>query len=396
MTTRRIAAGVLLGLFLVPFMSLGCKRAESTSQPAGTGGEAQTTASAGPVGELKLPEMDVDRLPLAVKAKIGEARYQIKREPTDPVKIGELGALCYVHGFPDVAVMCFKRATELAPNEAGWWYYLGRASERVKDKVQARAAYAKVLAINKEYEAATLRIAALGTVEGAGGPPTSLPTHPVTDPLEEGLLLQGLDLRALLRAALALAQSGQFPQAQEYLKRARDVDVSGIQSRETAARMLLLQGKLDDAVRELEKAIESAQGRELTMVKIDLARLYVLRKDYDQTERLIREAVAEDPNSAEAANILAWMLAASVDPARRNAEEAVKWAEKACTLTKYQDDALLDTLAAAYAAVGRYDDAVKWIDEAIRLAEQAKRPSELPNYQARRKLYAAGQPYFGG
>jgi Flp pilus assembly protein TadD len=47
-------------------------------------------------------------------------------------------------------------------------------------------------------------------------------------------------------------------------------------------------------------------------------------------------------------------------------------AEKACKATNNTDPEFLDTLAAAYAEAGRFDDAVRTAQQAIQVAGQAK------------------------
>lgn len=401
MTARRFASGALLGLFLIPFVTAlnGCKREESTTStaPAPTV-EGKTPAGAPTIqavaaGELALPEMDLTKLPLALQAKFGDARYQARRAPNDALKVGELGALCYVHGFPQAAVACFKRATELVPGEYGWWYYLGRASEQAKDTAQAKAAYEKTLAINKDYEPAQRRLALLA---GDAKKPAEASTQPVRDPLEEALLIQGCDLRMLLSIVFGLAEHGQFAQAEEVLKRARDVDESGVQTRMASAQIFVLQGKLDDAVREFERLLATPEGKKVVQVRIGFARVQLLRRDLAAAEQRAREALELDAESFDAANILAWLLATNPDASHRNGEEAVKWAEKACELTKYGNHAFLDTLAAAYATAGRYEDAQKQIAAAIKLADEQKQAADVETYRSRQKLYEAGKPYVEG
>jgi len=66
-------------------------------------------------------------------------------------------------------------------------------------------------------------------------------------------------------------------------------------------------------------------------------------------------------------------------------------AERACALTDYGDADLLDTLAAAYAEAGRFQDA---LGTARRALETTERGSELAESITRRiALYEAGRPY---
>ena len=59
----------------------------------------------------------------------------------------------------------------------------------------------------------------------------------------------------------------------------------------------------------------------------------------------------------KAADTLAWMLATSPYSEMRNGAEAVRYAGHAASLANRQDPELLDTLAAAYAENGDFDQA---------------------------------------
>ena len=66
-----------------------------------------------------------------------------------------------------------------------------------------------------------------------------------------------------------------------------------------------------------------------------------------------------------AINGLAWVLATDTNNDLRNGVEATKWAERLCMEDGGRSAAYLDTLAAAYAEVGRWDDAVATQKKAI-------------------------------
>jgi hypothetical protein len=65
---------------------------------------------------------------------------------------------------------------------------------------------------------------------------------------------------------------------------------------------------------------------------------------------------------------LAWLLATYPDPRSRDGAEAVRLAERACTLTKRQIPVILNTLGAAYAEAGDFPRAVSAIEEALKRA----------------------------
>jgi membrane associated rhomboid family serine protease len=98
----------------------------------------------------------------------------------------------------------------------------------------------------------------------------------------------------------------------------------------------------------------------------------------------LRKAVEQD--YIPAINHLAWSLATDKEEAVRNGAEAVRLAEKLCRKNDWQDPSYIDTLAASYAEVGRWDDAVKTQKIAIsKLGNNDE--NEKKSYDARLKLY---------
>jgi spermidine synthase len=62
-------------------------------------------------------------------------------------------------------------------------------------------------------------------------------------------------------------------------------------------------------------------------------------------------------------------------------------------LTSDSDATCLDTLAVAYAAAGRFNDAIATAQKAIELARSAGQSQLVGEIQARLQLYQDGQPY---
>ena len=102
-----------------------------------------------------------------------------------------------------------------------------------------------------------------------------------------------------------------------------------------------------------------------------------------------RVAVEIDPSFALAWNNCAWLLATASDASLRNGRQAVEFATKACELTGYQKADVLDTLAAAHAEAGQFEQAVQRAKEAIDKADAKHKPA----IEKRLALYATGQPY---
>jgi Flp pilus assembly protein TadD len=86
---------------------------------------------------------------------------------------------------------------------------------------------------------------------------------------------------------------------------------------------------------------------------------------------------------------LAWLLATSPEAAIRNGGEAVKLAARAVDLSHGRNASMLDALAAAYADVGRFPEAVATVRRALELAP----PQLVPALKARLELYLRGNPF---
>jgi len=124
-----------------------------------------------------------------------------------------------------------------------------------------------------------------------------------------------------------------------------------------------------------------------------LGAAYAERGQLAETIRHYREAVRIRPDFRTAANNLAWLLATARDPSLRDPALAVSLAERAAALSSAPDPSVRDTLAAAYAAAGRYDEAARVAEQALRQAEGAGPPALAEQIRARLALYRAGRPY---
>jgi hypothetical protein len=105
------------------------------------------------------------------------------------------------------------------------------------------------------------------------------------------------------------------------------------------------------------------------------------------------EAVRLRPEFLTPANNLAWLLATAEAESLRNPYAALRLAQRSAHLTRYLDASVLDTLAAAYAASGRFEEAVATAERGVALAEQAG-DRELADEMAQRlALYRQGEAY---
>lgn len=161
------------------------------------------------------------------------------------------------------------------------------------------------------------------------------------------------------------------------------------------AQVRALEGRADDVVTHYTELLRLAPDD--APAHADLAQLLLKQKKTAQAVGHFREALRLRPEvTMQAGNVtwannLAWILATSPDAKLRSGGEATKWARQACEAVKYKDPSLLDTLAAALAEAGQYDEAIKISKQQIELARGQQKT--IDDAQARIELYRTSQPY---
>ena len=154
--------------------------------------------------------------------------------------------------------------------------------------------------------------------------------------------------------------------------------------------LLLRLDRSEQALRHADALARENRARALGHVLA--AQVHAYREEWSAAINSSRAALHAEPESVEAASHLAWFLATRTsDP--ESAAEAVRLAERLCEPPGDTDPELLDTLAAAYAAAGRFDEAARTALGARRTADRAGRPELAAEIAAREALYRAGRPY---
>ncbi|MFC1764178.1 LamG-like jellyroll fold domain-containing protein [Planctomycetota bacterium] len=168
-------------------------------------------------------------------------------------------------------------------------------------------------------------------------------------------------------------------------------------------------GKLNDAWQEIRKlrSVRVQQDADITeriaRASKALAGAYCQRGRsvklkggaYGEAISNYETAVWVDPHYTRALNDLAWLQATFPKTSQRNTTQAVKNATKACELTGWQGHRHVGTLAAVYAEIGDFDNAVKWQKKATDLLTEENGARWQVVHEARLRVYESGKTYGG-
>jgi len=209
--------------------------------------------------------------------------------------------------------------------------------------------------------------------------------------LREAVAANPQDVKLHYRLAEWLANQQRPDEALVELRRVLELQPEYLAARSALASVLLKQGDTAGARRELEEALRLNPKFAEGYLRLAVAALD--NREPREAERVIRQGLEKLPDAASLFNFLAWILATSPDDAQRNGAEAVRSAEKANELARSRDPSYLDTLGAAYAEAGRFQDAVRTTRQAVDLANQLGLPELAKVYQDRVTLYEQSKPF---
>jgi Flp pilus assembly protein TadD len=158
----------------------------------------------------------------------------------------------------------------------------------------------------------------------------------------------------------------------------------------TLAALQFRQGKLPEAIGSFRESLAQRNDPE---VHFALAGALLATRQTSEAITHLEESLRLKPGWPSAANNLAWILATHPDSTIRNGTRAVELANEACRATNHAVPEVLLTYAAALAEVGRFDEAVTVVRDAIAIAKRsdnlglgARAQSQLERYRNRQPL----------
>jgi len=229
------------------------------------------------------------------------------------------------------------------------------------------------------------------------------------------------DAAALRSLGRMLLEKGRLDEAAEKLRQAIEVEPTSAAAHCDFGILLLRTGKPDESAAEFRKALDL--DSRYAPGYFNLALVLEERGERDEAVRQWRKALEINPQYEEAHDRLgnalyargdirgalaewrqgtndlpvllraAWIRATYPDFSIRDGREAIALAVRAVELSRGQDAAVWDVLAAAYAEAGRFADAVLTEKRALALTEQDHRPELAAAIRDRMALFEAEIPF---
>jgi tetratricopeptide (TPR) repeat protein len=203
----------------------------------------------------------------------------------------------------------------------------------------------------------------------------------------EVLRLEPESRDALVQRARASEKNGDMDQALEDCKAALKLQPNDIAMLRFRAAILRRRGQLEEAGKldlEANRLMPSSPA-----ALYESALREMKEGNYASAQKHFEGALIQEPHNPIYLNDVAWLEAACPQASVRDGPRAVVLAMEACQLTQWSDPLLIDTLAAAYAETGQFDQAIKLQQKARDLAP----PAQQEDYGRRLKVYQEGRPY---
>jgi len=272
----------------------------------------------------------------------------VEKNPESWMAQNNLGMVLQQKGQQDEAIAHFKKALELDPNKFETQNNLGYSLSMGSRLNDAIPYLEKALEINPNYA---------GTHYNLGN--ALLRSGRVAEAivqLQKAVELDPTYVPALSNLGSALLQTGQVDESLAHLQRALEIDPGYKAAHFNMANTLLQMGRTEEAVLQLQRVLE-----------IDSA-------------------------DTEAQKNMAWVLATCPNPRFRDGPRAVELAERASKAGS-NNPVVGATLAAAYAEVGRFSDAVATAEVALQQATNSGNLQMADVIRSHLEFYRAQQPF---
>jgi len=276
-------------------------------------------------------------------------RDTIAKNPDSWMAHNNLGNILKEQGKDDEAVEHFYEALQIKPDFAGAHYNLANMLQLKDEFEKAIGHYRRALEIRPNYS------------------------------------------KAHSNLAVALQLQGKDDEAIEHYRRSLSIMGKSAQNHYNLAHALRAKGAIDEAIMHYRQSLQIKPNSH--EVHYNLGITLIMAGEREGALRHFEKVRKLKPDHVLALNGMAWILATHTKEEIRDGDKAARLAERAAQLTGYKNAAILDTLAAAYATAGQFDQAMKTAEAAVALAKEGRLDDLAGEIGERLRLYRQNKPF---
>ena len=261
--------------------------------------------------------------------------------------------------------------------------YLGNALEQMGQMQEAIGHFRQTVQLQPDFAIGHNNLG--GALLRVGNPQEAI------GQFEQALRLQPDFADAHYNLAVALSKTGKPQEGIEEYQQALRLKPDFAMGHNNLGTALWQVGRAQEAIGEYRQALrintDFAEAHEsLAFVLKQTGSIREAIGEYEQALRL-------KPDNLNVQNSLARLLATHTPAEGGDTVRAITLAQEVCQNTANRAAPYLDTLAVAYAANGRFNDAVTTAQRALELAQSAGPTQLVGQIEMRLELYRAGRPY---
>ncbi len=366
------------------------------------GGDREASREALTVA-LELAEIDDQRAKILTSrgdvqddhdARIADYDQALEIDPTLLLALRHRGQAYVETGDPEAGLVDFDASLEISPDDPETLEARGVALGMLGRHEEAMEALGKAIEIQPRFATAYIHRARLLIKQQQ--------YKEAINDLDKSILVVATNPLALVLRATCYQALDDPERALTDVRRALKLQPNFLPAIQMEANLLLASGNLEEALGVVEvlqqripnnaeilvqlgalyrqanrvndaiAAFSAALELDDSMVAAYQARADALMSIGKQAEAMEEydKALAINPKVAVVLNNMAWLLATSVNDSIRDGEKSLELATEACEVTEYKEAFILSTLAAAYAELGDFEGARKWIAKAKEISPE--------------------------
>jgi Flp pilus assembly protein TadD len=307
----------------------------------------------------------------------------IARNPDSWIAYAHLGWTLLQRGDVETSIPYFEKALKIKPDDAEAHDSLGIALQRKGLPDEASVQFEQALKARPNDSVAYINLGGILKQKGQLDMAVSY--------YRKGLELRPNDADVHAMLGGILRQQGMLDEAMAHLMIALEANSGDARAHRELGLALHQKGRLPEAIQHYQSAL--AIKPDYAEAHNDLGVALLQKGQTSEAILQFRQTLALVPNNIETLDNLAWVLSTASPASLRNGVDAVEFARRAVNLTGSKDPSVLNTLAAAFAAAGQFDEALTTAQQALRLAEArsdsalvATIQNEMKSFQLHRAL----------